>query len=198
MPIEPPTAPLKLDYSRPTPQRRTHWIAWVLLAGMGLLVSVAVIFGPADGTSRATANRVKCQSNLRLIGEAILLYSNDNNGQYPDDFQTLLFTEEITSEVFVCSESNDTTATGPTTQAIATNLATSGHLSYIYLGKGMNAKTISPDTVVAYEPLSNHANSGSNVLFGDGHVEFILAPAIKAMESAMKTKSGAVTLPSTP
>src|SRR3989440_10916073 len=30
-----------------------------------------------------TANRVKCASNLRQIGQAILLYSNDNRGAYP-------------------------------------------------------------------------------------------------------------------
>ncbi len=31
----------------------------------------------------------------------------------------------------------------------------------------MNAKTIPPDAVVvAYEPLSNHSNSGGKVLFG--------------------------------
>ena len=30
-----------------------------------------------------SANRVKCASNLRQIGQAILLYSNDNRGAYP-------------------------------------------------------------------------------------------------------------------
>ena len=139
-----------------------------------------------------------CASNLRQIGQAILLYSNDNNGQYPPDFQTLLLTEDIPSECFVCPSTNDTRATGPTTQAVANNLTAGGHLSYIYLGKGMNAKTISPDTVVAYEPLNNHANQGSNVLFGDGHVEFVAAPAIKTMEAKLKSTTAPVTLPSSP
>src|SRR5688572_9169281 len=30
-----------------------------------------------------TANRVKCASNLRQIGQAILLFSNENRGEYP-------------------------------------------------------------------------------------------------------------------
>src|SRR5687767_10826101 len=30
-----------------------------------------------------TSNRVKCASNLRQIGQAILLYSNDTRGAYP-------------------------------------------------------------------------------------------------------------------
>jgi len=33
--------------------------------------------------ARETANRVKCASNLRQIGQAILLFSNDNRGAYP-------------------------------------------------------------------------------------------------------------------
>jgi prepilin-type processing-associated H-X9-DG protein len=33
--------------------------------------------------STGTSNRVKCASNLRQIGQAILLYSNDNHGAYP-------------------------------------------------------------------------------------------------------------------
>ncbi len=33
--------------------------------------------------SRETANRVKCASNLRQIGQALTLYQNDNDGTYP-------------------------------------------------------------------------------------------------------------------
>jgi prepilin-type processing-associated H-X9-DG protein len=33
--------------------------------------------------AREVADRVKCASNLRQIGQAILLYSNDNKGNYP-------------------------------------------------------------------------------------------------------------------
>lgn len=36
-----------------------------------------------SGRSRPVANRVKCASNLRQIGQAILLYSNENGGAYP-------------------------------------------------------------------------------------------------------------------
>jgi prepilin-type processing-associated H-X9-DG protein len=33
--------------------------------------------------AHGTSNRVKCASNLRQIGQAILLYSNENKGAYP-------------------------------------------------------------------------------------------------------------------
>ena len=34
-------------------------------------------------TNHGSSNRVKCASNLRQIGQAILLYSNENGGAYP-------------------------------------------------------------------------------------------------------------------
>src|SRR5258706_6329724 len=46
------------------------------------LLSGVVISGPL-GRAREVANRVKCGSNLRQIGQAILLYANENKGMYP-------------------------------------------------------------------------------------------------------------------
>jgi prepilin-type processing-associated H-X9-DG protein len=50
-----------------------------------------------------------------------------------------------------------------------------GHCSYIYLGKGLNDRTVAADTVVLYEPLTNHQGDGMHVLFGDFHVEWVPA-----------------------
>jgi type II secretory pathway pseudopilin PulG len=46
------------------------------------LLSGVVISGPL-GRAREVANRVKCGSNLRQIGQAIMLYANENKGAYP-------------------------------------------------------------------------------------------------------------------
>jgi prepilin-type processing-associated H-X9-DG protein len=46
-------------------------------------------------------------------------------------------------------------------------------LSYVYTGRGLTIATTPATAIVAYEPLDNHAGSGTNVLFGDGHVEWI-------------------------
>ncbi|MCP4245426.1 MAG: hypothetical protein GY778_00100 [bacterium] len=40
---------------------------------------------------------------------------------------------------------------------------------------------VNPRTVIAYEPLSNHGGEGGNILFADGHVEFVRAQACKAL-----------------
>jgi prepilin-type processing-associated H-X9-DG protein len=106
------------------------------------------------------------------------LYANDHGGHYPNTFGEL-FEEDLISGVFVCPDTNDTPATGATTQALAANLTAGGHLSYIYLGKGM-IQTVSGKLVVAYEPLANH-KTGMNVLYGDGHVTFVELAAAQKM-----------------
>jgi prepilin-type N-terminal cleavage/methylation domain-containing protein/prepilin-type processing-associated H-X9-DG protein len=54
-----------------------------LLVVIGIIALLISILLPSLNRARETANRVKCQSNLRQIGQAILLYCNDNKGPYP-------------------------------------------------------------------------------------------------------------------
>src|SRR5580658_187998 len=59
-------------------------IAGTVLGGFGVLLWVAylglmtAILIPSLSRARETANRVKCASNMRQIGQAILLYSTTN------------------------------------------------------------------------------------------------------------------------
>jgi len=54
-----------------------------LLVVIGIIALLISILLPSLNRARETANRVKCGSNLRQIGQAILLYSNENKGNYP-------------------------------------------------------------------------------------------------------------------
>lgn len=139
------------------------WVAYGLL-----MVSILV---PSLSRARETAQRVQCASNMRQIGMAILLYTNENRGEYPPKLEDLLLTQDINSLVFVCPSTNDTAAPGATGPAQAPNLSTGGHLSYVYVGAGLTNST-SAETIILYEPMTNHGGDGMNVLYGDGHVEF--------------------------
>ncbi len=151
-----------------------------LLLGGLVLVSI-----PAMGSSRELANRIKCASNMRQIGLAMLLYANENKGAYPPRLQDLVLTQQISAECFVCPSSNDTKAAGNTPAQVAANMPAGTHISYIYLGKGL-IDGADPETVVLYEKPGNHGQDGMNFLFADGHVEFLNAQQAGVMLSQLQ------------
>jgi prepilin-type N-terminal cleavage/methylation domain-containing protein len=54
-----------------------------LLVVIGIIALLISILLPALNAAKERANRVKCASNLRQIGQGMMLYANDNKGQYP-------------------------------------------------------------------------------------------------------------------
>jgi prepilin-type processing-associated H-X9-DG protein len=146
-------------------------IAAVAIGSFSLMLFASALPGARYGRHRS--NIVKCSSNLRQIGQGIALYASDNGGKFPTQLGQLITDGDINPEVLVCPDSDDTKATGATTQQILANFAKKGHCSYVYLGAGMTSKTVLADTVVAHENIADHIGGGMNVLFGDGHVDWL-------------------------
>lgn len=138
----------------------------VLLALGALAISIAL---PSLHRLRETAGHQPCPSSLSQIGCAILLYSNENNGFCPPDLATLIPTQGQTEEVLHC----------PTSP---------GKPAYIYTASGQHLRDLDNNAVVCFEPKECHDGDGSNVLFGDGHVEFI--PEREADEIRRQFDSG--------
>jgi len=114
-----------------------------------------------------------CKSHLRAIGKAILQYTQDNAGHYPDSLGTILLMESVSSSVFRCPSSNDWVSVKPTAREQAAEIDSGKCCSYIYPGRGLLVGDVAADQVIVFEPLSNHNGDGMNVLFGDGLVEFV-------------------------
>jgi prepilin-type processing-associated H-X9-DG protein len=141
------------------------------------------------GPSRERANRMKCSSNLRQIGQGIELYAKEHGGKYPDDIQQLIIHADVNPEVLICPSSNHERATGATTQELAANAHKDLHHSYLYLGKGL-VQPVKAELVIAYERKRNHEDDGMNVLFADGHFEWFAAESMKKLMAQIDEGGG--------
>jgi prepilin-type processing-associated H-X9-DG protein len=112
------------------------------------------------------------------------VYANSQpNGELPDSFQTMLKQTDLTPDALICPSSSETDGKG---------LLTPGHVSYVYLGKGLTSAA-SSTTVLAYEPLSHHGD-GMNVLYGDCHIEWLTRAEALVM---LKLLRASATIPAT-
>ena len=155
-------------------------------AGLGGAALGTSILLPSLNRARETANRIKCASNMRYIGQEMLLYSNEHKDQYPPDLGTLLATQDVAPEVFVCPSGSssappagdflkpDGTPDGPKLKAWV-----DANSDYTYLGAGRTNSSPAED-ILLYEKPSDHDGDGMNMLFGDGHVEFFTMPSAVA------------------
>lgn len=198
------------DRSRePHPARacRTATRAAAGTAIVGVATLIVAVLQPSMNGSHSFA-RPKCSSNEHQLGLAILLYQQDHGGHYPDSLAAILSAEQIGPEVLVCPSSTDTAAAlppppagedRPTTRQAAAALTGPGHLSYVYFGHpDWTDATVPADAVVIGEPVSNHAGDGSNLLFGDGHAEWVPMPRAARLIAAATATTQPVSAASVP
>jgi hypothetical protein len=189
--VIPPWIEMTLDYNNPlhvaNRQRGVSWRAIVgWCAGGLLLLALAVaLLLPSLGRARETANRLKCASCLRQIGQAAAIYANDHAGMLPPDLISLYQHADITPEVFTCPSSAIEKADGPTQAQIVTLMLSGNHLSFAWTGGGLTSAAPA-DVILAFDlelhvPKDHATTTGMNVLFSDGSVTFVDETAAKAV-----------------
>jgi prepilin-type processing-associated H-X9-DG protein len=166
-------------------------ITGIILGSVFLIVGPCMIsiLLPSLNRAREQANRIKCAANMRQIGQAIQIYANTNKGAFPPNLDALLTNGSLSGAEFACPSDSIAPQTGMTTLTPGTNL------SYVYVGQGKNYAAAS-NVVILYEPMTNHANDGMNMLFADTHVEWF--PRVQAQKMIAEVEAGQNPPPSGP
>lgn len=151
-----------LDYAGPTSARplgrMPTMLEWFVI--LGIVSLLIVILLPSHNGRRINSTRGACAANLRSASQAIQMYASDHGGRFPDTLGQLIEDEYILDvRILLCPACADTPAQGPTPAARAADLTAGGHLSYVYVGRGLTT-TADPYTVVMYEHPAHHKGVG--------------------------------------
>ncbi len=135
------------------------WAASVLPWAVVLAIPLYYLTAPVLGRIREHDKQLTCANHLKQIGLSLQFYADDHNGKLPESVQHLIEYEYFkVPELLVCPATSSS--------------------QYEY---DPNA-TLNPHSVVMWDNLGNH-KEGRNVLFGDGHVEWLTEDEFTAEKS---------------
>jgi prepilin-type processing-associated H-X9-DG protein len=158
---------------------RTKSVANPLLSPLTLTDSIplwVVAALPTMATSRASADRTRSAANLRQIGQAVQLYVAENNGKLPATLRDANVEPAVLRSPFAADAAAPAGQEKPAAD------------DYAYLTGGLKGP-VPPEVVMAYDAAELTRNDGANVLYGDGHVEWLERDGVnKALEKATKWK----------
>jgi len=139
------------------------FLGWINLI-LSTLFAVLVVPALIHAHHKTLQNR--CMANLRQIGQGLYAYSLANGGHLPPTLNHLMAAKIVPAKVFVCPE-DSLASSKPMTPG------TSGPCSYVHTYPGERLTKLYPDTILAYEPPSNHNGRGMAVLYADGSVRWL-------------------------
>jgi len=150
----------------------------VVIAIIGILMAFTL---PAVTMAREKANRAKCQSNLKQIATASLVYFSDLKNRFPttpsesDRAAALLPRMRYMIEIFTCPASRTHKIINcTTTSGIITGTNDFTFNDWLWKGESQSIVVAMPKATLAYDANIQTAHGdGLNMAFMDAHVAFV-------------------------
>ncbi len=165
---------------------RGRAIGGITTGGIGTVVTpillVLLVLLPSLSRAREQAKRVRCAANLHWIARGFLDHAMNNSDPLPaDPFPQLLQSGAIAPTVLVC----------PGSAATEADVVNDSHACYVFVSGAAGLPLVGlpapARTVIVYEKKGHHPDGG-NVLFADGHVEFI-TPYDRVLEMVQESEA---------
>jgi hypothetical protein len=177
-----------LDYARRTGGQKRAAAGDLLFfcAVASLLIVVVSTAWLASGSRFDGPSKLaRCRQNLATIAACLEQHAKTQGGRYPDGLEDLFVVEGLPANCCICPLTEDRAAKGRTPSDQAAAFSKGGHCSYVYLGRGL--KTTAPaGTVLLYEPLNNHKNGSTWVLYADGTGAHVSEPEASRLISELE------------
>ena len=167
----------------------------VVIAIIGILAGILL---PVLSRARESARRTQCMSNIKQIGMGLIMYANENSELFPSDTAyagaspamrglNLLYDTYISDKrVFNCPSDTqvDAQSNAGMSPFTANDSFDKDECSYGYDRAHTQADDADvalvadrpPATPSATANTTNHNARGQNIVYVDGHVEFIISP----------------------
>lgn len=142
-----------------------------ILACGGLLAGIML---PALGRAREIANRAVSGANLNNVYREMYVYAVANDDQFPTHVGLMITDGSVSPKSFVSpSHSGDNAPPSYAGQMPTSRYYRFGDYFWTYEGLGSEEgeAAAEPEAIAAFS--LSHDGEGRNVLFGDGHTEFM-------------------------
>lgn len=125
--------------------------------------------------------RIICANNLKQIGMAMKMYADEHDETFPGRFAVIGRYVSEYPRLFICPTSGNAAGTFETVDEWT---------DYVYIS-GLS-ETNSPSEILMYCPIENHGGEGGNILFLDGHVEWLNSEENTSGETSFENAIGTI------